>query len=818
MKRKQDRDMNIIESYQQERTHAKRYVDRWVSFARRRCGTIFIAALLLSALSFGLASRIHLDTNMMALIPDDSPSLVGLKSVLRKTEGLGDLMVMIESPNPDSSFDYARKLIPQLRMLSWVGQVEMGQDVSFFNENQMLYMEIEDLEKILSRVERRVAYEKLRSNPFYLNLDEEKEPDLDFKDIRSKYKDRSNYIGKNYYTSSDQRILIVVIRPNGVTSDLGFARKIYAETSAIVSGLNPKAFHPKMKVSVGGTYKNRLDEYDTIMRDVRSSAIVVIVGILLLTMFYFKHPASIPIVFIPLLASISLTFGLTYLAIGRLNLITVFLLVILFGLGIDVGIHMYARYRRERARGSDMHQALVLTLRHSGRASIISSLTTAAAFFVLVVAKFRGFSEFGFIAGVGTILSAASYLLLFPAVVHIGERFIRSNETWRLKRNSAPGSSSIKNAIVLGVCFLFTLGAFISTKDLAYEYDLRKLRSDVKTTREFNRKMRRIFDNPRDPAVILADGPHEAELISEEIRKRIARAGEKGAIQGVLSLQDLIPKNQKKKLYIVKKLKHLLDEHEASIVKTGQHSIAELHEKLNVSAITLDNIPNCFKRPFIGLPGTTGELVFVYQKRSLLDLRNALEFENALKNIVINGKIYQAASEPLLYASMFRSIKQEASLIFALTIFAVISILLLTFKRMRRVAIVLTPLCIGGLWMFGLLAAFGAKINMLNVVVLPCILGLGVDGGVHIYHRFRESGARLLMDDYVQILSSVVVSLTTSMIGFGGMLSARHPGLRSIAILALVGLGANIISSVVLFPALLRVLCTRMPNRRLRRI
>ena len=47
--------------------------------------------------------------------------------------------------------------------------------------------------------------------------------------------------------------------------------------------------------------------------------------------------------------SLTWTFGVTYLAIGSLNMITVGLFAILFGLGIDFGIHIFARYREADA-------------------------------------------------------------------------------------------------------------------------------------------------------------------------------------------------------------------------------------------------------------------------------------------------------------------------------------------------------------------------------------------------------------------------------------------------------------------------------------
>ncbi|PWG74464.1 hypothetical protein DF186_17770, partial [Enterococcus hirae] len=83
------------------------------------------------------------------------------------------------------------------------------------------------------------------------------------------------------------------------------------------------------------------------------------------------------------------------------------LFVILFGMGIDYGLHFYARYIEFRSKGESIIEALHETYDNTGSAIVVSGLTTAFSLFVLIIARFRGFSEFGFIAGSGIILALA---------------------------------------------------------------------------------------------------------------------------------------------------------------------------------------------------------------------------------------------------------------------------------------------------------------------------------------------------------------------------------------------------------------------------
>ncbi len=116
------------------------------------------------------------------------------------------------------------------------------------------------------------------------------------------------------------------------------------------------------------------------------------------------------------------------------------------------------------------------------------------------------------------------------------------------------------------------------------------------------------------------------------------------------------------------------------------------------------------------------------------------------------------------------------------------------------------PLVIGLLGRGGAMTAFGTKLNIFNLVVLPSIVGIGVDSGVHGYHRYLSEGTGSLPLVLRRAGLAVTMATLTTMVGYSGLLFASHPGLVSIGQLAIVGLATTLISAAVLFPALLQVL------------
>jgi len=59
----------------------------------------------------------------------------------------------------------------------------------------------------------------------------------------------------------------------------------------------------------------------------------------------------------------------------------------------------------------------------TGRATLTSAITTSVALLTLTVTDFRGFSEFGFIAGIGILLALFAFLLILPAMIFLSNGY-----------------------------------------------------------------------------------------------------------------------------------------------------------------------------------------------------------------------------------------------------------------------------------------------------------------------------------------------------------------------------------------------------------
>lgn len=111
----------------------------------------------------------------------------------------------------------------------------------------------------------------------------------------------------------------------------------------------------------------------------------------------------------------------------------------------------------------------------------------------------------------------------------------------------------------------------------------------------------------------------------------------------------------------------------------------------------------------------------------------------------------------------------------------------------------------GGLMTFGLLALLKTNLNPANMIVLPLLLGIGVDSGVYVVHDYRSQAAGSYRISS-SIINAILLTSLTTMVGFGSMIISSHQGLSSLGLVLTVGVGSCLFISLVPLPALLTLL------------
>lgn len=784
------------------------YAERHASFIYRRHWTVILIATLFTLVAGYYVSKLRLNSDLSDLLPHDYPSVQTLERIKRVLGGVGNVRVLVTSDHPDRIQAFVDALVDTLNRNPLVHFVDYRVDKQFFRDHSLLYMDLEDLETVWFRIQTRITGEKLKQSPFYVDLGEgdESDDDADVFELEEKYKTRLDM--NEYYVSADSLTFALDIYPTGTANDLAFGHRILEEVKQVVESVGPTRYDPKMEVEYAGQFRNRIDEYDILIEDIFGTLLYGLGAVLLLVTVYFRQPLTAFFLGIPLLMGLIWTFGITYGVIGSLNAITGFLFVVLFGLSIEFGVHLLYRYLESRRSGMGVEDALKLILSRTGHAMLTSGATTATAFLSLMITDFRGFSEFGFIMGLGYLLCLLSMLTVFPAFLVISER-------WRLLRKTAgsPARAVVKSGPmpmawgILGIGVVLTVVSLALIPRLEFEYDFQRLRVNVPEAEKAKQKAGTIFTISQSPAVVLADSREDLDKIVEVLLQHMAADTLTPTIDTVRTVYAALPTDQEEKYSVMQSIKELLSEENLQFLKPDQREKAdEFKGLLDARPIAIPDLPYHIRRSFTGLNGQIGNFVFIYPGVPLSQGQNAIRFAEDVRDIPVSSdKIYHSSSGQVILADVLLVMIRDSSTAVLATLFVIFVIVLLDFRSLRSALLVLVPLLVGIVWMCGGMVLLGMKINLFNMVVFPSIIGLSLDSGVHLFHRYREEGAGTLRKVVMTTGQAVMIGSLTTMLGFGDLILGRHPGLQSLGSLALLGLVTTLATALIIFPAALQV-------------
>jgi predicted RND superfamily exporter protein len=127
-------------------------------------------------------------------------------------------------------------------------------------------------------------------------------------------------------------------------------------------------------------------------------------------------------------------------------------------------------------------------------------------------------------------------------------------------------------------------------------------------------------------------------------------------------------------------------------------------------------------------------------------------------------------------------------------------LLLLLWRRPMDVILALAPVTMAALLSVASMALLDRPFNFANVIVLPLLLGVGVDSGIHLVRRAHQSAAAL--SDSVTA-RAVFYSAITTTVSFGSLGLADHPGVASLGLLLVIGMLWTLACNLIMLPALL---------------
>jgi predicted RND superfamily exporter protein len=225
-------------------------------------------------------------------------------------------------------------------------------------------------------------------------------------------------------------------------------------------------------------------------------------------------------------------------------------------------------------------------------------------------------------------------------------------------------------------------------------------------------------------------------------------------------------------------------------------ALTELKMLMAAQPFALDDVPEHFRNRLITADGQ--QLVSVNPASRLNDRQATDAFIAEVSSTAPNAA-GRSVVEWGIGAVVIESFQQAT-----LTAFGSIFLLLLMyFRGWKFPLLVLTPIAMTVVLTFAVCVLLGVSLNMANILMVPLVLGLGVDTGIHIVHRHRQAQAGVeAMDPAIR--RAVMISGLTTIGTFCSLSLSPHQGAASIGLLLTIAIGLLLIISLVLMPILLR--------------
>ncbi|MBI4776823.1 MAG: MMPL family transporter, partial [Deltaproteobacteria bacterium] len=662
---------------------------------------------------------------------------------------------------------------------------------------------------------------------------------------------------QGYFWTEDDRLLLAFVTPARKQKQFNKTAYSLNHLRSAISQIQEQ--FPGLEAGVTGREALDADEMSASISDMSLATLLSLAGLLVLLIVFWKTIRRPVLEITELVLALSWTFGLTTLVVGHLNILSVVFAPLLLGLGIDYGIHWFARFEEEMGRtgGKDLEKAVRTTHMEVGPGIVLAGLCAAFSFLPLILTGFRGLVELGLITAVGMVMTTVTTTCILPALTLLFERRLKPAKrtghaplyVFKLGRRS---SQVILLAALAGMAVSLVVAPGI-------RFDLNLLHMQPRKAESVVWEHKLMEDSERSAltASILLSDLNEVRVKSQELEAL-------PVVSEVSSILSFLPDAQEDKIPLLEHLKPLVS-HLGPIRPTeGAPNIQRLEDTLSRIRFKMspdadwgvnrplarqmeevrdriDSIRSVMQNPgqekieprladfSEGLFEDFADKLDLLERNvrsspmRIRDLPSSLLDRYVGEGPVFRIKIYPAgdvwdtdrlerfvrevrAVDPkaagdavtlYVFTHAFRRACTQAALYAVIAIFV---LLLISFRNIKTAFLAFVPLIVGTSWTLGLMRLFQVDFNLANSLFLPLIVGAGVEYGIIVMTRGRVSSDSGLPAGTVK---GVALAALTTTVGFGTLMISSHRGIYSLGLLAAIGSLCMLCSAVLVLPALM---------------
>lgn len=528
-----------------------------------------------------------------------------------------------------------------------------------------------------------------------------------------------------------------------------------------------------------------------------------IIGVLLLVYLIEPRVSRVAVAGTALAGSVLMGLAIVGLIQGRITLGSAFFGLLLLGLGIDFGIHLLVALRDGRAHGLSSDDSLRHAVDVSAEPIVLGAVSSALAFGVLTLIPNSLTQDMGLTAFFGVLLGMMLMLTLLPAGWLILER--------RHAHHDAPAKLTIpgleglvrfsiahpKGVLAFGVT-LAVIGA-CGIPRYKTETDLEKIFSNDVPALDVADHIQEIFGLSTTTYTARVENLEQAREWKESLL-------DLPGIASVRSPTDVLRDDMVERLAAVEAV---VGDYPAGSGGKADPLYERLRRALEAGPIALETLPEWITA---GIVSADGSLAL-----SIAPEEDSLDSEVLDKEIrKIRSVAPTATGVPIVVRLATMGMVKYVPYMMPMVFVMVTLVLIVVFRDWRTVLLALLPVVVATSVTFGFYFWFDMQFSIMTIVVVPVILGLGVDDGIHIVERIRRYKSPTVEELHEAVMGvgrPIFLTTSTTCVSFTALLFTSHSGLESIAHFMLVGIPLCFLTSVTMLPAAVKLSIDRRENR-----
>jgi len=794
--------------------------NRWTVLAGV-AGFTLVAALLCLRLSFG--------TDVLALLPQHDPSLKAFSQYLERFGAADHLYIVFVAPKGttiEESAPVVDAYVELLRKLPEVAAVDAG---LFDADKDWTYLQDRTFALIGPAATRdalggfgedgiRTALLHARDLLSTPSPDVQKLVQADPLGLLALVRDRFSGdrsfstmdAGRRGYLSADGRSRLVMATPSRPAFDSEFCRRLFASlatvetqarATAAAAGASPVEIH------YAGGHRIAVETESILKKEATLNSLISVASIVLLLVLVFRSTWLFFVCALPMTIATLGAIAINGLMRDKLSAAATGTSALLFGLGIDGLVLMYARYLEELEAGEKAETAIV-RLGGAGTSMLLGYLTTAATFFGLIWIDLPGLQELGRLVGVGMLLGGPLTLVIVAALLPVRVKRPRALSALWLARFVR----HYRWSILIGTVVVTAIAVPLAST-LRLDARLQRLQPETPAV-QLQQEIGLRFGVDRDVALALTEGASlEPLLIADrQLEASLRSQASELAFSGPGRL--LPPEGEQAET--------------GKLLDVVARDVPSIQARIRAIAAEVGFRPDAFD-DFIGrlprvldpqqrltyqgyLDHGLGDVISKYIARdphgfatlAYIEVKDSGDLAKAHAAVTAAGSHAILTGIPLVNAALASGFGRQFVLAMVAGSAVVFLLMLITFRNVRLTLLALSPTILGLIWAAAILAAIGISLDLFSVFAVLTLIGIGVDYGIHLVHRTVAEPAQL-DTALARIAPANMVAAGIALLGVGSLAVSTYPPLRSLGLVTVVGLCTCLVTAVLVLPALLMV-------------